>query len=134
MANVISKDILKAEGWGREVLAKRVAIVGVITIVLNLVVGYGWLGVDFSDQVLRWVGAFFDALTAVLAIVAARPVVTPVASPKNNKGEVLVPTSTVSKAIEEALQKQSADNAKAAEAEVVPSAPAAVVPPTTPSA
>lgn len=90
-------------GFAREVVAKRVAIIAVVTVLVNLAVSYGWVTPTISDDVARWLQAVFEVAAAVAAIAVVRPAVTPVADPRDDSGEKLVPVSDALAAAEKAV-------------------------------
>jgi len=82
-------------GLAREVLAKRVAVVAAVTAALHLVIGPHWLTIAQSDAVISQVTAGIDLLGVLVAVLYARPAVTPVTDPRDNAGNPLVPAVSV---------------------------------------
>lgn len=96
MTNVFSRDLSAAEKFAREVVAKRVAIILVITIVLNLAISYHWITPDISADVTRHVKDALDALATIVGTFVVRAAVTPSSDPRSpRRGEKLVPLSSV---------------------------------------
>jgi len=77
--------------FAREVLAKRVTVVAAVTAALHLIVGLHWLTIAQSSAVIGQVTAGIDLLGVVVAVLYARPAVTPVTDPRDNAGTPLVP-------------------------------------------
>jgi hypothetical protein len=110
---------LNVEGLAREVLAKRVALVGVVTAVLHVAIAMHWLTVAQSDADIAKVTGALDALGTIVGVLYARKAVTPVADPRDANGHpvggtlgVPVPTASV--------PQWSDDEIAAATAEVAP--------------
>jgi len=98
--------------FAREVVAKRVAIIGVITILVNLAITYGWITPDVSNDVLKWVGAIIDAVAAIAAIAVVRPALTPVKDPRNDAADKLVPVSDVMATVEKVASQAQTEVAE----------------------
>jgi len=93
MVNVIQQDVKKVNSFARAVVAKRVAIVTAVTILIQLALSYGWVTPDVSDNVLHWVNSALDALGALVAIAIVHPVVTPTKDPRDAAGNPLIPVA-----------------------------------------
>jgi hypothetical protein len=89
---------LNVEGLAREVLAKRVAVVGVVTAVLHLAIAMHWLTVAQSDADIAKVTGALDALGTIVGVLYARRAVTPVADPRDAHGNpaTIVPVAATS--------------------------------------
>lgn len=91
---------MKLSAWERAVVAKRVAVVAVITIVVNLLVAHGIITPDVNHNVLGWLNAGFDTLAGIAAVAWVQPAVTPSADPRTDDGEALKPVSYIKAAVE----------------------------------
>jgi hypothetical protein len=63
--------------WDREIVAKRVAILAVVVIVLSALVSTHTITPEWSAHVTTWVTRVLDLLAAIGAIAWIRPDVTP---------------------------------------------------------
>lgn len=104
MVTVVEREAQVVGKWAREIVAKRVAIIAVVTILIQLAVSYGWVTPDLSDGALGYVNSALDAVGALVAIVYTRKGVTPNNSPKDNAGVPLVSADIVHAAISEAVK------------------------------
>ncbi|MEP7179740.1 MAG: hypothetical protein ABI775_11665, partial [Pseudonocardiales bacterium] len=68
---------LNPETLAREVLAKRVALVALVTAVLHVAIAMHWLMVAQSDADIAKVTGALDALGTVVGVLYARRAVTP---------------------------------------------------------
>jgi hypothetical protein len=91
---------LNVESLAREVLAKRVAVVGVVTAVLHVAIAMHWLTVAQSEVDIAKLTGALDALGAVVGVLYARKAVTPVADPRDAAGRpgTIVPIAEVTTA------------------------------------
>lgn len=79
----------------RAVVAKRVAIVAVVSVLLQLLVGYQVIPLDVSSHITSYINDGITALSTVIAVVYAQKGVTPTSDPRNDTGTKLVPATQV---------------------------------------
>ncbi len=97
---MLEEELAQASKFARALVAKRVAIIAVVTIILHLAVSYGWITSDWSDATVANVTAVLDAIGAITAILVIQPKVTPVDDPRDNEGTPLVPVDALTKPVE----------------------------------
>lgn len=108
MTNIVTdvkEVVVKLGAFERAVVAKRVAIVAVVTILVQLAVNYGVFGIDIQNNVLHWLNAALDAVAALVAISITQPAVTPLKDPRNDAGTALIPTSQVDAIVANAVSE-----------------------------
>lgn len=88
-----TNEFEKVGAFAREVVAKRVAIVTVVTVLLHLAIVYHIITPDLSVHVTNYITEALDALAVIVATVYARAGVTPKDSPQNDAGVPLVPAN-----------------------------------------
>lgn len=91
----VMKDMSIVGKLAREVVAKRVAIVAVITILLQLAISYHIITPEISGEVTKHITDGLDALAVIVGIFVVRQGVTPKNDPQNDAGEPLIPVSAV---------------------------------------
>ncbi len=99
---VTAADLARlARGAGklaREIVAKRVAVVGAVTALGNVAVSYHWITPKASDYVDSWVIRGLDVLAAIVCAIWIRTSVTPAdpaLHPTSTDGKTLIEYSDV---------------------------------------
>ena len=114
--DTIKHDAEEVQGFAREVVAKRTAIVGAVTTLLLFFTSFT-PGFDLSGTVTHWLDVLFAVAGFIATVGVVRPAVTPTSDPRTDSGEKLVPESTV-----KIQAPVSASEAAVADAQITPNA------------
>lgn len=117
MSNIVEdveKETAEVGRLARMVVAKRVLVVTVVTVILQVLIAYHIITPDISSHVQTYLKDALDALGAVVAIFYIQKGVTPVTDPRNNAGTPLVPVTRAQALIENAKYESELPSAEPA--------------------
>jgi hypothetical protein len=95
----LEKEVAEVGKLARLVVAKRVAIVAVVAVALNLLIAYHIITPDMSNSATGYIKDVLDGIAALVAVLYAQKGVTPLVDPRDDSGQALIPVSSVLNAI-----------------------------------